>query len=208
MDDVFNFRNRLIGEYSSFSRSFSKVAAPDILIKVEEEYTRGRYWPEPLIQINPNYKRSGTVQQLANEGVLHADCAHIFQTGKAEGKSADLHLYVHQLRARAKARKRQGFIVTTGSGKSLSFFIPIIDCIVTAKVADPQKRTRAIAIYPMNALANSHLEDMDKFCMTTPAKPFACSRTVNCASLASTARKGWCLRLGTSCSAGHSNEIS
>jgi hypothetical protein len=59
MDDVFTFRNRLIGEYSSFSRSFSKVASPDILVKVEEEYARGRYWPEPLIQINPNYKRSG-----------------------------------------------------------------------------------------------------------------------------------------------------
>lgn len=60
MDDVFTFRNRLIGEYSSFSRSFSKVAAPDILVKVEAGYARGRYWPEPLIQINPNYKRSGT----------------------------------------------------------------------------------------------------------------------------------------------------
>ena len=59
MDDVFTFRNRLIGEYSSFSRSFSKVAAPDIMVKVEEEYARGRYWPEPLIQINLNHKRSG-----------------------------------------------------------------------------------------------------------------------------------------------------
>jgi hypothetical protein len=86
MDDVFSFRNQLIDEYSSFSRSFSKVAAIDILHKVEEEYARGRYWPEPLIQINPNYKRSGTVQQLAKDGVLHADCAHIFQAGKTEGK--------------------------------------------------------------------------------------------------------------------------
>ena len=104
MDDVFDFRNRLIGEYSSFSRSFSKVAAPDILVKVEEEYARGRYWPEPLIQINPNYKRSGTVQQLAKDGVLHPDCAHIFQAGKTEGKSAELHLYVHQLQALARHR--------------------------------------------------------------------------------------------------------
>lgn len=64
MEDVFTFRNRLSAEYSSFSRSFSKVAAPDILVKVEDEYALGRYWPEPLIQINPNYKRGGTVQQL------------------------------------------------------------------------------------------------------------------------------------------------
>jgi hypothetical protein len=86
MDNVFDFRNRLISEYSSFSRSFSKVAAQDILSKVEGEYDRGRYWPEPLIQINPNYKRQGTVQQLAQQGVLHAHCADIFRTGKTEGK--------------------------------------------------------------------------------------------------------------------------
>ena len=69
MDDVFTFRNRLIGEYSSFSRSFSKVAAPDILVKVEAEYARGRYWPEPLIQINPNYKRSSTAAN-ASAGLM------------------------------------------------------------------------------------------------------------------------------------------
>ncbi len=76
MDDVFTFRNRLIGEYSSFSRSFSKVAAPDILVKVEAEYARGRYWPEPLIQINPNYKRSGSAANAAASLMLFGEwCA-------------------------------------------------------------------------------------------------------------------------------------
>lgn len=165
MDNVFSFRDQLIAEYSSFSRSFSRIASDDILRTVEQEYARGRYWPEPLIQINPNYKRDTTVQQLAQQGMLHADCAHIFQVGKTEGAAADLHLYVHQLQALAKAQSRQSYVVTTGtgSGKSLSFFIPIIDRIVRAKAADPSKRTRAIVIYPMNALANSQLEELDKF---------------------------------------------
>ncbi len=165
MNNVFEFRDHLIGEYSSFSRSFSKVAAQDLQAKVESEYDRGRYWPEPLIQINPNYKRQSTVQQLAHEGVLHPDCGRLFRTGKTEGHPADLHLYVHQLQALAKAQNQQSFVVTTGtgSGKSLSFFIPIIDRIVKAKAVDPQKRTRAIIIYPMNALANSQLEELDKF---------------------------------------------
>lgn len=180
MDNVFDFRNRLINEYSSFSRSFSKVSAQDILSKVEQEYDRGRYWPEPLIQINPNYKRQSTVQQLAHEGMLHASCSHIFQTGKTEGKAADLHLYVHQLQALAKAQKQQSYVVTTGtgSGKSLAFFVPIIDRILKAKAADPQKRTRAIVIYPMNALANSQLEELDKFLHGYPddQKPFTVAR--------------------------------
>ena len=55
MDNVFSFRDRLIAEYSSFSRSFTRIAADDIRRVVEQEYAARRYWPEPLIQINPNY---------------------------------------------------------------------------------------------------------------------------------------------------------
>ena len=165
MKDVFDFRNRLIDEYGSFSRSFSKIAANDLALKVEEEYSRGRYWPEPLIQINPNYKRGGSVQALVAQGSLHQACAELFKTGKVEGKPADLHLYVHQLQAIAKAQQHQSYVVTTGtgSGKSLSFFIPVIDRILKGRQADPKPRTRAIVIYPMNALANSQLEELDKF---------------------------------------------
>jgi hypothetical protein len=45
VQDVFDFRNRLIDEYSAFSRSFLKIAVPDLSRKVEEEYERGRYGP-------------------------------------------------------------------------------------------------------------------------------------------------------------------
>src|SRR5687768_5526106 len=81
--NVFDFRDQLINEYSSFSRSFSRIAAPDIRDEVERQYADGRYWPEPLVQINPNYQRKGTVQELAAEGVLHRACAELFQVDKA-----------------------------------------------------------------------------------------------------------------------------
>lgn len=85
MENVFNFRDELIDEYSLFSRSFVSIAASDIKQLVEQEYTKGRYWPQPLIQINPNYQRKGTVQDLAKD-VLHPICADIFRTGKTEGR--------------------------------------------------------------------------------------------------------------------------
>ncbi len=88
MKDVFDFRNRLVDEYSAFSRSFSRIAAADLASRVEEEYARGRYWPEPLIQINPNCKRSGTVQEMVAQGSLHPTCASLFKTGKVEGTFA------------------------------------------------------------------------------------------------------------------------
>lgn len=165
MDNVFQFRDQLIERYGSFSRSFVRIAAPDIQAEVERQYTQGRYWPEPLVQINPNYQRQGTVQQLVEQGILHTACADIFQVGKTEGLPQPLHLYKHQMEALAKGQERQSYVVTTGtgSGKSLSFFIPIIDRILKARSADSKARTKAIVIYPMNALANSQLEELDKF---------------------------------------------
>lgn len=180
MNNVFGFRDQLINEYSSFSRSFSRIAAQDIRDEVERQYADGRYWPEPLVQINPNYQRKGTVQQLAAEGVLHGACAEIFQVGKAEGNPQPLHLYAHQLQALAKGQGKQSFVVTTGtgSGKSLSFFIPVIDRILKEKDQDRPARTRAIVIYPMNALANSQLEELDKFLhgYQREHKPFTVAR--------------------------------
>lgn len=165
MDDVFQFRNQLVDRYSNFSRSFVRIAAPDIQQEVESQYQDGRYWPEPLVQINPNYQRKGTVQSLAKDGVLHPACADVFQVGKPEGRPQPLHLYAHQLQALAKGQAGQSYVVTTGtgSGKSLSFFIPVIDRIIKAKTEGGKQRTRAIVIYPMNALANSQLEELDKF---------------------------------------------
>lgn len=165
VDSVFKFRDQLIESYGNFSRSFVRIAASDIQAEVDQQYAKGRYWPQPLVQINPNYQRQDTVQQLAAQGVLHAACAEIFQVGKTEGSPQPLHLYKHQMQALAKGQSSQSYVVTTGtgSGKSLSFFIPIIDRILKARQSEDKARTRAIVIYPMNALANSQLEELDKF---------------------------------------------
>jgi ATP-dependent helicase YprA (DUF1998 family) len=66
----------------------------------------------------------------------------------------------HQAQAIAKARAGQSYVVTTGtgSGKSLCFFVPVVDAIVRARKAGRPRRTSAIIIYPMNALANSQIK--------------------------------------------------
>jgi ATP-dependent helicase YprA (DUF1998 family) len=51
----------------------------------------------------------------------------------------------------------------TGSGKSLCFFIPIVDSAIRSHRAGEAPRTRAIVIYPMNALANSQMKELEKF---------------------------------------------
>lgn len=180
MLDVFDLRDDLVSGYSLFSRSFTRIAASDIKGRIDGEYQKGRYWPEPLIQINPNYKRVDSVQNLVKQGLLHPLCADIFQVGKTDGKPAPLHLYTHQLEAITAAKEDKSYVVTTGtgSGKSLSFFIPIVDQILRSKEKDPTPRTRAIVIYPMNALANSQLEELNKFLHGYAAdkKPFTVER--------------------------------
>jgi hypothetical protein len=53
------------------------------------------------------------------------------------------------MQAGTKATARQSFAVTTGtgSGKSLCFFIPMIDAAIRARASGDQPRTRAIVIY-------------------------------------------------------------
>lgn len=165
MQNVFDFRNDLIGSYSSFSRSFTKIAAGDISAEVERVYQSERYWPEPLIQINPNYQRAANIEQLVADGTLHPGCGILFRVGQSPESLHPLQLFKHQMQAVTKAKDNQSFVVTTGtgSGKSLSFFLPIVDHVLRSKDRDSAPRTRAIIIYPMNALANSQMEEMGKF---------------------------------------------
>jgi len=94
--NAFTFRDQIVQSYERFSRSFVKIAATDISKVVDDEYERGRYWPEPLIQINPNYKQGSTVLELAQAGVLHPMTAEIFQVGKDTGPGIAVRLYKHQ----------------------------------------------------------------------------------------------------------------
>ncbi|MCB9507620.1 MAG: DEAD/DEAH box helicase [Myxococcales bacterium] len=158
--DIFALRDSVIDEYKRFATSFTTIHAPDIRAQVEAIYAEERYWPEPLIQINPSYQRTTDVQSLVADGALDPLCATIFQS-----QGAALKLYKHQEQAIALAEAGQSYVVTTGtgSGKSLCFFIPIVHRILAEKRKNSAARTRAIIIYPMNALANSQVEELSKF---------------------------------------------
>ncbi|MFM0654443.1 DEAD/DEAH box helicase [Paraburkholderia sediminicola] len=164
--DVFQFREKLVSDYATFTRSFTRIRAPDIKTFVDKAYDSERYWPAPLIQVNPNFKAGSTVEALVEVGGLHPECARIFRAGKSHSNpGVSLKLFKHQEEAISFAQSGKSYVLTTGtgSGKSLAYFIPVIDAILKAKVSDDTPRTRAIVIYPMNALANSQLEELGKF---------------------------------------------
>ncbi|MGC2076034.1 MAG: DEAD/DEAH box helicase [Xanthobacteraceae bacterium] len=158
--NVFDLDHALVDDYERFARSFTLIRAPDIREQVEALYASDRFWPEPLISINPRFKRGASIDQLVAAGSLHEATAQVFSI---DGEP--LSLYRHQAQAIAKAIAGQSFVVTTGtgSGKSLCFFIPIIDAAIRSRSSGKPPQTRAIVIYPMNALANSQREEIDKF---------------------------------------------
>jgi len=51
--DVFSLRDSVIADYKRFATSFTTIHADDIRTQVEAIYAKERYWPEPLIELDP-----------------------------------------------------------------------------------------------------------------------------------------------------------
>jgi superfamily II DNA/RNA helicase len=175
--DVFDLRQQIVDDYASFARSFTRVRAADLKRQIDDIYAKDQFWPEPLLQITPYYKPGGSIDELAADGAVTATTAAIFRVPGTPEQPLELH--THQVQALSAAKQGRSYVVTTGtgSGKSLCFFIPIIDAILRAKAAHSTQRTRAIIVYPMNALANSQMEELDKFLKhVAPARPISFAR--------------------------------
>lgn len=153
-ETIFDLHSQILKDYRDFVHSFIQIADDRAREFIEQALMEEeRLWPEPLLQLSPAYKRVATVDELAQRGLIHPETARIFRN--KEGKP--LHLYQHQVEAIERASRGESFVVTTGtgSGKSLCYFIPVVDAVV--REPDLQ-RPLALIIYPMNALANSQLE--------------------------------------------------
>jgi ATP-dependent helicase YprA (DUF1998 family)/very-short-patch-repair endonuclease len=162
--DIFSFRNRIINDYRSYVSSFISIAQPRLRTFVDSCFDSGSLWPAPLIQLNPTFKAGKTIDALVAEGTLHAECSSIFRRDKTaeENSGEPLLLHQHQEDAVRKGRDGRNYVLTTGtgSGKSLSYIIPIVDHVLRNGSG---RGIQAIIIYPMNALANSQFGELEKF---------------------------------------------
>ncbi len=156
---VFELHKRALSEYRDFVRSFTRIADDRLRAFVEEKVfgEAGHLWPEPLVQLSPAYELGETVDELAQMGLLHPTTAQVFR--RADG--APLRLYRHQVEAIRRAREGKSYVLTsgTGSGKSFSYFIPVLDLV--ARNPDLEGPV-AVVVYPMNALVNSQLHALEE----------------------------------------------
>ena len=153
--DVFALRDRVVGEYRDYVESFINISDPSIDAFVRARLAEGELWPDAVLQLNPAYEAGDTLGELAAKGVILTDTARFFGTG--------LRLHRHQQQALEIARRGEPYIVTTGtgSGKSMTYLVPIVDAVLREH---PERHSvRAIIVYPMNALINSQLQALETF---------------------------------------------
>ncbi len=162
--DVFALRDKVVDEYRSYVESFVRVLDPRIDEYVNDQLKQGALWPDAFLQLNPSYVPDKSLGDLASDGVITPQTAEFF--------GSDLRLHKHQREALDIAQKKEPYVVTTGtgSGKSLTYLVPIYDSVIRNQ---PEKHTvRAIIVYPMNALINSQEEALKRLAEQNPESPF------------------------------------
>ncbi len=165
--DVFTLRDQLVAEYEQFTRSFVKIKSDDIRQVVDHSYSKGDFWPDPIIQLNPTYVPGPDVDSLVSDGTFHPACGDIFRIKQPDCQfSEKLTLHKHQHEAVEIAKRGENYVLTTGtgSGKSLGYFIPIVDDVLRRREKDDLGNCiAAIVVYPMNALCNSQYQELEKY---------------------------------------------
>ncbi|MDR1798856.1 MAG: DEAD/DEAH box helicase, partial [Bifidobacteriaceae bacterium] len=147
----------MIDDYRQFTEGFVEIRDPRLAESVRNQSDRGAQWPDPWLSLNPTFAGGGTVDDLAATGTLLPETAALFRLG-----DHPLSLYKHQVEAIGTASNNDSYVLTTGtgSGKSLAYIIPIVDYVLRHRHLSGIK---AIIVYPMNALANSQVQELEKF---------------------------------------------
>ena len=153
--DVFQLRDRVVEEYRDYVQSFVRVLDDRIDDFISSRLGEGELWPAAELQLNPAFKMDRTLGELAAQGIIKPETARFF--------GEELQLFQHQREAIDIALRGESYVVTTGtgSGKSLTYLVPVFDAIIRNQ--PDRYSVRALLIYPMNALINSQLEALRSF---------------------------------------------
>jgi len=111
----------------------------------------------PFLELAPPYARGRTLLELIDEAILDRRLAKLPCFHRGKPLPLDAPLYTHQEAAiRRISGEGRGVVVSsgTGSGKTESFLIPILNDLLI----DPSPGVRAVLIYPLNALVNDQLD--------------------------------------------------
>ena len=155
--DIFKLRNHVVEQYREYLTSSIRILDPDIQRFVDQKLDEGEVWPDPVLQLSPAFPSDdrGDLNALARGGIILPETARFF--------GGDIRLHRHQADALVLAQDGGPLVVSTGtgSGKSLTYLLPIVNSILSD---EPERGgVRAIVVYPMNALVNSQLQALEAY---------------------------------------------
>ena len=151
-----NFKEFILSKYPYAQGSAEHQRLAEIC---EQE---GEVFQEPVLQLD----RPRVVRHLASgePAFFHPKLQKCLEKGFGTKQGPFSTPYTHQYDAWKRLAQKLPTVISTGtgSGKSESFIVPLLDLVLKAKEQDSGKRKlRAIVVYPMNAL----LEDQHiRFC--------------------------------------------
>lgn len=151
-------------------------AAPEFTPKLDAFFSEYRMVRDPYLELVPQYAAGRTLRELADAGVIHEETARIFAKAFNQDDASKVRLYSHQDKAlQAVCQRDENLIVCsgTGSGKTESFLIPLVDKLVKQWVAEgrPERLSpgvRALILYPMNALVNDQVRRLRRILREAP----------------------------------------
>lgn len=145
------FRRYILSTFRTNSDAYNNQLAD--LLSDEGSIVRG-----PYLQISHNYPKGSTVSEMIREGILSLEFLKLNHASFMKRP-----LYAHQENAIRKSVAGHNIVVSTGtgSGKTESFLIPILNHLMKERENGTLcPGVRAMLLYPLNALANDQLERM------------------------------------------------
>ncbi len=159
----------------TYTRYLKSLIRPDnvsILDALEHEIDQALTGPGgmvkgPFFELTPSYQHSLSSRDLMERGEL----APAFGKLESEVFSLDRHWYTHQVNTLRQLNLGRNVVVATGtgSGKTESFVLPILNSILSESAEEAQHSgVRALLLYPMNALANDQLKRLRQILKSCP----------------------------------------
>ena len=146
-----SFRRYILSTFKTNSESYNQQLKE--ILEKDGSIIKG-----PYLQISRNFPTSKYISDLVEEGILSSEFLNL-----GYEPFENLKLFSHQEEAIRKSVAGKNIVVSTGtgSGKTESFIIPILNSLMRENENGKLgPGVRIMLLYPMNALANDQIERM------------------------------------------------
>lgn len=128
----------------------------------------------PYVDFTDSFKKGCSINDLIKNQIFSKEFTKLFNS-ESNNHLLSRPLYKHQENSIHKFNEDKNVVVTTGtgSGKTESFLLPIINYLMKQKETNTlNNKVRALIIYPMNALANDQMKRMRELFIDYPEITF------------------------------------